>query len=164
MRRPHRQRTLHRAGALDNAVIDDAVGGKECPGEVDVFGCHPHPPVMLGTESGGDVIEISHGADVDPGLRHGDHHIGAAEPEAVDQQDALVGVGNGFAHQVFAGDAEMDHAARQLPGDLARREIRDLDTVEPGDGAAIVARTARLCQCKSGAGEESLGVLLQAAL
>ncbi len=119
---------------------------------------------MLGTEAGGDIVEVGHGADVDPGLRHGDHHIGAAEAEAVDQQDALVGVGNGLTHQVFAGDAEMDHATRQLPGDFARREIGDLDIVEPGDGAAIVPRAARFCQCKSGAGEERLGVFLQAAL
>jgi len=149
---------LCRAGALDDAVIDDAMGGKERPGEVDVFGRYPHPPVMLGAEAGGDVVEIGHAADVDPGLRHGDHHIGAAEAEAVDQQDVLVGVGNGLTHQVFAGDAEMDHATRQLPGDFARREIGDLDIVEPGDGAAIVPRAARFCQCKSGAGEESLGV------
>jgi hypothetical protein len=61
-----------------------------------------------------------------------------------------------FAHQVFAGDAEMHRAARQLRGDLARREIGDLDIVEPGDGAAIVARAARLDQRKAGAREERL--------
>jgi hypothetical protein len=36
----------------------------------------------------------------------------------------------------------MRRAARQLRSDLARREIGDLDIVEPGDGAAIVARAA----------------------
>jgi len=30
-------------------------------------------------------------ADVDPGLRHRDHDIGAAEAEAVDQEHAAVG-------------------------------------------------------------------------
>ena len=48
--------------------------------------------------------------------------------------------------------------------DLARREIGDLDIVEAGDGAAIVARAARLGQRKPGAGEEGFGVFLQAAL
>ena len=119
---------------------------------------------MLGAEAGGDVVEIGHGADVDPGLRHRDHDIGAAEAEAVDQQHALVGIGNAFAHQVFAGDAEMHRAARQLRGDLARRQIGDLDIVEPVDGAAIVAGAARLGQRKSGPREEGLGVFLQAAL
>ena len=161
---PDRRRTFGRAGALDDAVVDDAVGGEECPGEIDVFGRDPHPPVMLRAESGGDVVEVGHGADVDPGLRHGDHDIGAAKTEIVDQQDALVGIGNAFAHQVFAGDAEMHRAARQLRGNLARREIGDLDIVEPGDGAAIVAGAARFRQRKSGAGEKGLGVFLQAAL
>ena len=72
--------------------------------------------------------------------------------------------GNAFAQQIFAGDAEMHHAARQLRGDLARGEIGDLDIVEAGDGAAIVARAARLCQRQPGAREKRLGVFLQAAL
>ena len=119
---------------------------------------------MLGAETGRDVVEVGHGADVDPGLRHRDHDIGAAEAEAVDQQHALVGVRDAFAHQVLAGDAEMHRAARELGGDLARREIGDLDIVEAGDGAAIVARAARFGQRKAGAGEERFGVFLQAAL
>src|SRR5437868_14211796 len=51
-----------------------------------------------------------------------------------DLQHALVGIGNALAHEVFAGDAEMHGAARQLRGDLACREIGDLDIVEAGDG------------------------------
>jgi hypothetical protein len=119
---------------------------------------------MLGAEAGGDVVEIGHGADVDPGLRHRHHDIGAAEAEAVDQQHAPVGVGDAFAHQILAGDAEMHRAARQLRGDLAGRQIGDLDIVEPVDGAAIVAGATRFCQTETGAGKERLGVFLQAAL
>ena len=119
---------------------------------------------MLGTKAGGDVVEIGHGAHVDPGLRHRDHDIGAAKAEIVDQRHALVGIGDAFAHQIFAGDAEMYRAARQLRGDLAGREIGDLDIVEPVDGAAIVAGAARLASVKAGAREERLGVFLQAAL
>ena len=69
-----------------------------------------------------------------------------------------------FAQQVLAGDAEMHHAARELRGDLARREIGDLDIVEAGDGAAIIACAARLGERKPGAREERFGVFLQAAL
>jgi len=66
---------------------------------------------MLGAESGGDVVEVGHCADVDPGLRHRYHDVGAAETEIVDQQHAFVGVDDAFTHQVFAGNAEM-HRAR----------------------------------------------------
>ena len=119
---------------------------------------------MLGAKAGGDVVEIGHGADIDPGLRHCDHHIGIAEAERVDQQDAPLGVSDALAHQVLAGDAEMRGAARQIGCDLACRQIRDLDIVEPVDGAAIVAGAARFGQTEAGAGEERLGVFLQAAL
>lgn len=118
---------------------------------------------MLGAEAGGDAVEIGHGADVDPGLRYRDHDIGAAEAQGVDQQNALVGIGDAFAHQILAGDAEMHHAARKLGSDLARREIGDLDMVEARDGAAIVARAARFCQRQPGVRKERLGVFLQAA-
>ncbi len=66
------------------------------------------------------------------------------KPRPSISSDALVGVRDALAHQVLAGDAEMDRAARQLRGDLAGREIGDLDIVEAGDGAAIIARAARL--------------------
>ena len=119
---------------------------------------------MTQAERGSDVVEIGHAADVDPGLRHRDHHIGTAEAERIDQQNALVGVDDALTYQILAGDAEMHRAARQLRGDFARREIGDLDIVEPADGAAIVASAAWLGQPQSSAGEERLGVFLQAAL
>ena len=52
---------------------------------------------------------------------------------------------------------------RELRGDFRRREIGDLDAVKAGDGAAIVARAARLDEFEPGAREKGLGVFLQAA-
>ena len=75
-----------------------------------------------------------------------------------------VGIGDHLAHQVLAGDAKMHGAGGKLRRDLGSREIGDLDAVEPGDGAAIVARAARLDQRQAGAREEGFGVLLQPAL
>ena len=49
-------------------------------------------------------------------------------------------------------------------GDLGGRQIGDLHVRQIRDRAAIVANAARLDQRKPGAGEERLGVLLQAAL
>ena len=97
-------------------------------------------------ERGADVVEVGHGAHVDPGLRHRHHHVGEAEAEPFDQHHFAVGVRDHLAHQVFAGDAEMHGAGRELRGDFGGRQIGDLDAVEPGDGAAIVARAARLDQ------------------
>src|SRR5437763_5707120 len=48
------------AGALDYSVVDDAMRSKERPGQIDVFGCHAHTPVVLRTKAGADIIEIGH--------------------------------------------------------------------------------------------------------
>ena len=104
------------AGAFDDAVVDDAVVGKERAGQIGVFGGEPHLAFVLEAEGGGDVVEVGHVAHVDPGLRHGDHHIGKAEAELIDEHDLPIGVEDHLAHQVFAGDAE--HAPR--PGRAAR--------------------------------------------
>ncbi len=114
-------------------------------------------------EGGGDVVDVGHGAHVDPGLRHRHHDIGKAEAETFDQHHALVGIRDHFAHQILAGDAEMHGAGGELRRDFRRRQISDLDAVEAGDGAAIVARAARLDQRKPRAREEGFGVFLQPA-
>ena len=75
---------------------------------------------MLEPEGGGDVVEIGHAAHVDPGLRHGDGDIGEAEAEPVDEHDPPVGIGDQLAHQVFAGDAEMQRALPKLRRDFRR--------------------------------------------
>ena len=118
---------------------------------------------MLEAERGGDVVEIGHGAHVDPGLRHRDDDIGKAEAEPLDQHDASVGLRNHLAHQILAGDAEMHRALRELRGDFGGREISDLDAVEAGNGAAIIARAARLDQLEPGAREKAFRVFLQPA-
>jgi hypothetical protein len=115
-------------------------------------------------ERGGDVVDVGHGTDVDPGLRHRGDDIGEAEAEPLDEDDALVGVGDHFTDQVFAGHAHVDRALRELRGDLGGRQISHLDALEPGDSAAIVACAARLDEVEAGAGEESLRVFLQPAL
>src|SRR5579862_2699848 len=158
-----RRRAFGRTQALDNAVVDDPMRGEESTGEVDVFRRHPHAAVVLLAKPRRDVVEVGHGPDIDPGLRHRDHDVGAAKTEAVDQKHASVGIDDAFAHQILAGDAHVHGAARQLRGDLACREIGDLDIVEAHDGAAIFARAARLCQGEPGMREECLGLLLQAA-
>ena len=119
---------------------------------------------MLLAEAGSDVVEIGHGADVDPGLRDCDHHIGVAKAELVDQKHALVGVGDGLAHQVLAGDAEMNCAARKLRSDFACGKIGDLDIVVAHHRAAILAGATRFGERKPGMGEKPFGVFLQAPL
>src|ERR1700722_12777626 len=52
----------------------------------------------------------------------------------------------------------------KLADDLRRREISDLDARQPGDRAAIVARAPPLHELEPGAGEESVGCLLQSPL
>ena len=114
---------------------------------------------MLEAERGRDVVEVGHAVHVDPGLRHRRDHVGMAEAEPVDEDDVPVRLGDHLAHQVFAGEAEMYGALRQQPDDLGGREVGHLDARQVRDGAAIVARTARLDELEPGAREEDLRVL-----
>ncbi len=86
-----------------------------------------------------------------------------AEAEPFQQHHLAVGGGDHFPHQVLAGDAEMHRAGGERFGDFGGGEERHLDAVEPRQGAAIIARTARLDEVEAGAGEERLGILLQPA-
>ena len=119
---------------------------------------------MVMTECGGDVVYIGHRANVDPGLRYGDHDIGEAEAKSLDKYDPPVSVGDHLTDEIFTGDPEMDRSRRELGCDFGCRQICDFDIVETGDGAAIVARATRLDQRQSRAHEESFRILLQAAL
>ena len=158
------RRALGRPEALDDAIVGDAVLGEKAPGEIDVFGRDPHPLAAPGAIGGGDVLEIGHGAHVDPGLRRGDDDIGAAEAERRQQLEPRIGVGDLLAHQILAGDAEMGGAGGELADDLGGRKKGDLDAGQTGDGAAIVARAAPLHEFETGAGEKGRGVFLQPAL
>jgi len=138
--------------------------GEEAAGEIGVFGGKPHLAVMLEAKGGGDVVEVRHGTNVDPGLRHRDRDIGKTEAELVDEDDFAIRVRDHLANQIFAGDTEMHRAERKLRGDFRRRKVGDFHAVEAGDGAAIVAGTARLDEFEAGTGEKTLPVLLQAPL
>ncbi len=152
-----------RARAFDDAIVDDAVPGEERARQVGVFGGEPHLALVLEAECGRDIVEVGHVAHVDPGLRHRDHDIGEAEAERIDQHDARIDIGDHLAHQILAGDAEMDRALRQLRRDFRCGQISDLDAVDAGNGAAIIARAARLDEFEPRAREEGFGVLLQPA-
>ena len=112
-RRARSGRALGRAEALDDAVVGDAMLGEEAAGEIDVFGRDPHALAALGAIGRGDVVEIGHGAHVDPGLGRRDHDIGVAEAERAQKLEPRLDVGDLLAHQILAGDAEMRRLRRQ---------------------------------------------------
>ena len=137
---------------------------KVAAGQVDILCRDPHPFAAPGAIRRSDVVQIGHGAHVDPGLGRGDHDIGVAEAERAQKLEPRLDVGHFLAHQILAGDAEMRGSSGKLADDLGRRDIGDLDARQPGDGAAIVARSPPLHEFEPGAGEESLGCLLQSPL
>ena len=71
------------------------------------------PSVAL-AELRGDVVEVSHGVDVEPGFRHGYHDIGGAEAEPRPDSHLLLPVGDVLAQKILAGDAEVDAALADL--------------------------------------------------
>ena len=154
-------RAFGRAGAFDNAIVDDAMTAEESARQIDVFRGDAQPAIVLRAKRRRHVVEIGHAAHVDPSLRHGDHDIRMAEAEAFEQHNHFVGRGDYFADEVLAGDAEMGSTFRQSVGDLGRRKERDFDAIEPGNAATIVAGAARLHDIEAGAGKKRLGVFLQ---
>ena len=158
------RRALGCAQALDDAIIGDALLGEKPAGEVHVFGCDPHPFAAPGAIGGGDVLEIGHGAHVDPGFRRGDHDIGMAEPKRAQELEPGADVRDLLAQQILAGDAEMGCAGGELADDLGARDIGDLDSGKTAEGAAIVARAAPLDEFEAGAGEKGGRAFLQPAL
>ena len=72
-------------------------------------------------EIGGDVGEVDHVGDVDPGVGHGDDDIGLAEVERLDENDVVLAVLGRLVDEVGAGDADVDGADDQLAGDLGGR-------------------------------------------
>ena len=88
-----RRRALGGAGAFDDAIVDHAMRGEEVARQIGVFGGEPHLALVLETERRGDIVEIGHVADVDPGLRHRDDDIGKTEAQSRDQHDAFVDCG-----------------------------------------------------------------------
>ena len=152
------------AEAFDDPVVAHALGREELPRELDIFGGDPHAPAAPRMEQRRHVLEVGHGAHVDPGARHGHHHIGMAEAERGQEGHAVIGVRHGLAQQVLARDPEMRIAFGQLGRDLGDRQKGDLERLEAGQPAAVVARAAGLHQRHAGAGEEGRGVFLQPSL
>jgi hypothetical protein len=137
--------------------------GEEGAGDVGVLGRHPEALFMASGIGGADIVQVGHGGDIDPGVRRGHHHIGKAEAQRLDHGDAAGNVRRAFAQQVFAGDAQMDVAAEQRGGDLARREQHHIDTIQAANDGAVAAR-AGLLQRQSGLGEGLVAFFLEAAL
>ena len=101
---------------------------------------------MHAGELRGDVFEVGHARDIDPAIRHGDDHIGAAEAERLQELDRAVDIGQRLADQILAGHAEM-HAARfQLMHDLGGRGVDHLDAVEAVERAAIAPLVTLVAQ------------------
>ena len=116
-----------------------------------------------GAIAGFNGIEVAYlsAAEITAQLAQGAAHLGITGEDLVREmiprsaQRIVMVTGLGF------GSANVVVAVPQAWIDV--RNMADLDAVEPGDGAAIIACAARLDERKPGAGEERLGVLLQPA-
>ena len=87
-----------------------------------------------------------------------------AEAERFDKRHFCIRLGNHFAHEVFARDANVHLPLPEQFGDLAGRKIGDFDARQIANGSAIVACAARLYEVETCAGEVCGRILLQAAL
>ena len=152
------------AEALNNSIIRHALLGEEAAREIDILCRNPHPLAAARAIGRCDILEIRHGAHVDPGARRGDHHIGVTEAEGAQEFELGLDVRDLLAHQILAGDAEMGRARGELGDDLGAGDIGDLDPGKADQRPAIVARAASLHEFETGAGEKGGSGLLQPAL
>ncbi len=58
--------------------------------------------------------------------------MSVAETERRQQFDFRFRIGNGFANEILAGDAEMHNARRELRDNVGGGQKRDLDIVQAG--------------------------------
>ena len=86
------------------------------------------------------------------------------ETEAGAEFDAAIHFRHLLAHQILAGDAEIDAAITQLARDFRGRKESDLDIVETFDTAAIGALIADGDDFQAGALEDRGRILLHAPL
>src|SRR5690606_19214041 len=100
--------------ALDDPVFGDAGAGEMLARDGDVFGGDAHEAAVARAEIGGDIGQVVHPGDVDPGVGDGDHHIGGAEPELARHGHRLRPVLAGFVDEVEPGDPEIEIAANEL--------------------------------------------------
>ena len=149
--------------AFNDAVVGDAVGTEKLPGQMRIFGRHPHAPAAPGTIGRRDILKIGHVAHVDPGLRHADHDMGVAKAERGQHFQLGVGIANAFTHQILTGDAQMRGPGGQLRDDFGGRQKGDLNAGHLRQPAAIIARAPGLHHIQPGAGEKGIGIFLQAA-
>ena len=86
------------------------------------------------------------------------------EAQGLDHVDDVFRLGQLFADQILAGDAEMGAPRTQGPGDLAGGQERNFHIGDAGHAADIAAGRACLLDGTAGLLEEGKRVLLQASL
>src|SRR6476660_5488221 len=111
-----------------------------------------------------NVLEVCHAGDIDPAVRHGHDHVGAAEAEGCQELHACLDIGKRLVEQILAGHAHMPAARLDLMHDLWRGEEGNCVPVEVLHHAAIAALMPGLAQGEAGPLEQSIGVVLKTPL
>ena len=119
---------------------------------------------MPGTIAAGHVVEVFHRLYIDPGIGHGHDHVGMTEAEAGDRLHHLIGLGDGLADQILAGDAEIDRPVAQFAGNLRGRQQQHFQSRRPGDAGAVAARILGRRHMDAGPGQRRDGLVLQPPL
>ena len=138
--------------------------GEETARQLGIFGGHAHAAATARGIGGADIVQIGHGRNINPILRHRHHDIGKAEAHGADQMHAGFQLGRFFAQQVFAGDAQMDIARQHRSRDLAGRQQHDVNAGQAGKAGAIAARPCGLFDHQAGFGKPGIASLFEPPL
>lgn len=105
---------------------------------------------MALAEIGRHVVEVGHAVDIEPHVRHRHNNIGVTEAKPRDDFGTAFPVGQVLAHQILAGDAEVDAAAADLARNLRGGHEHDLDIGAPADMGMVTAVVFRQADGKPG--------------
>ena len=129
---------LDGAFGLDEGEVMQAVGVEEVAGEAREVGGDAQVTTMELAEILGEVDEVGHALDVDPGGGDGELQDAVTEAEMVVQDEQVVVFH--FTDEVQAGDAEFDGAIGDLGDDVTDALEEDDEAGQGGDAAGVLAR------------------------
>ena len=115
-------RSFRRPLAVDQLVVGHAGFAQEVADQAVILGGDPEAVSVTTTEVGGSCVQIVERVHVNPEGRHGNDEVCEAKAHGLEFSDHVRPGRDALAHQVAAGDAQVDAPRLQFARDLSGAE------------------------------------------